>query len=255
MNVRVLSGAAAAAALVLSLVASPAAAQAVLPDDIAAAVRNDAAAETGGNPVDVEVLRVEPVIWDDGCIGLPPVDEACTLALTPGWVVWAASDDEGLRYHTGADGAYVRLAERNLDTTTAEDAPLPDGATRADDDDSLPGAPDEGGGAGTEVQTYVVVPGDTLATIAARYGTSVVAIAERNEIDDADMIHVGQVLELEAAQLEGGGAPGGEPYTVRTGDTLGAIASRVGATVDVLAELNSLPDVDRIYEGQLLRLP
>ena len=43
-------------------------------------------------------------------------------------------------------------------------------------------------------QTYVVAQGDTLAAIAERFGTTVGALQEANEIDDPDEIFVGQVL-------------------------------------------------------------
>ncbi|HHV62403.1 MAG TPA: LysM peptidoglycan-binding domain-containing protein [Firmicutes bacterium] len=44
--------------------------------------------------------------------------------------------------------------------------------------------------------TYVVQPGDTLAGIAARFGTTVEAIARANNITNPDLIYVGQVLRI-----------------------------------------------------------
>ena len=44
--------------------------------------------------------------------------------------------------------------------------------------------------------TYKVKKGDTLSVIAARYGTTVKALAKLNKIDDPSNIHVGQVLKL-----------------------------------------------------------
>lgn len=41
---------------------------------------------------------------------------------------------------------------------------------------------------------YIVRPGDTLTLIASRYGTTVVAIMEANNLVDADLIFIGQVL-------------------------------------------------------------
>jgi putative chitinase len=43
-------------------------------------------------------------------------------------------------------------------------------------------------------QTYTVQPGDTLSLIAAKFGTTVKAIAAANNIADPRIIHVGQVL-------------------------------------------------------------
>jgi LysM repeat protein len=44
--------------------------------------------------------------------------------------------------------------------------------------------------------TYTVRPGDTLSAIAARYGTTVQAIAELNGIENPSLIRVGQVLRI-----------------------------------------------------------
>lgn len=45
-------------------------------------------------------------------------------------------------------------------------------------------------------QTYTVQAGDTLAAIAARFGTTVAAIAAANDIADPDFIRVGEVLQI-----------------------------------------------------------
>lgn len=44
-------------------------------------------------------------------------------------------------------------------------------------------------------------------------------------------------------------------YTVVSGDTLGSIARRAGATVDELARANCLADANRISVGQVVRVP
>ncbi len=44
--------------------------------------------------------------------------------------------------------------------------------------------------------SYTVEPGDTLAEVAQRFGTTVEAIAEANDIADPDVIAVGQVLQI-----------------------------------------------------------
>jgi len=48
-------------------------------------------------------------------------------------------------------------------------------------------------------QTYVVQPGDTLSKIAARFGTTVQAIAQANNIVNVNLIFVGQVLTIPGA--------------------------------------------------------
>ena len=44
-------------------------------------------------------------------------------------------------------------------------------------------------------------------------------------------------------------------YTVEKRDTLSAIAAKYGTTVSKLAEINGIKDVNKIYVGQLLRVP
>jgi LysM repeat protein len=48
-----------------------------------------------------------------------------------------------------------------------------------------------------------------------------------------------------------------DTYTVRSGDTLTAIARRFGTTIDAIAELNNIAKADRnnLYVGQVLLIP
>lgn len=50
-------------------------------------------------------------------------------------------------------------------------------------------------------------------------------------------------------------AGGAGAYVVRPGETLGAIARRLGVPVGALVQANGLRDPDRIYAGQLLAVP
>ncbi|MDP9180584.1 MAG: polysaccharide deacetylase family protein [Chloroflexota bacterium] len=68
-------------------------------------------------------------------------------------------------------------------------------------------------------QTYTVQAGDTMYSIAARFGTSVTAIAQANGISDPAQINVGQVLVIPLAAGQtpapstpaASGAPGTQP--------------------------------------------
>jgi lysozyme len=49
-------------------------------------------------------------------------------------------------------------------------------------------------------------------------------------------------------------APSGKTYTVKSGDTLSAIASKFGTTYKELARINGIADPNKIYPGQVLKL-
>lgn len=97
------------------------------------------------------------------------------------------------------------------------------------------------------VATYTVKSGDTLSGIAVRFGTTAYALATLNGISNQNLIRVGQVLKLPASTVP-------VYYTVRTGDSLGAIAVKFHTTVTRLALLNHITNVNVIYPGQRLRV-
>lgn len=70
---------------------------------------------------------------------------------------------------------------------------------------ALPG----GGSSPDAPPTHEVAPGETLSEIAARYGVSVIAVAEANGIADVHHIRAGDRLAVPSASGGDGGAPGG----------------------------------------------
>jgi membrane-bound lytic murein transglycosylase D len=122
--------------------------------------------------------------------------------------------------------------------------------------------------------------GESLSSIATRYGTSIAAIAELNNLDRPYRIRAGQVLALPGSRQQAPvavvasagrpeaaapppkpptpptGVVGGEEnrYVVKRGDTLEKIAAKHGLSQDSLMELNNIRNRNFLYEGQVLAL-
>lgn len=143
-----------------------------------------------------------------------------------------------------------------------------------------------GQGAG-EVQHTVQV-GENLYRISLKYGTTVTAIAQANNITNPNLVYVGQVLRIPAV-VQGTPAPvptatpnvAGTPatatitpvvtvtpaaptaapaptettYVVQPGDNLFRIALRYNLTTAALAAYNGICCPNLIYVGQTLRIP
>jgi len=105
------------------------------------------------------------------------------------------------------------------------------------------------------VTYHTVQKGDTLYSIAYRYGTTVSAIVAANNIYTPSFIYTGQRLVIPAGQWAGSPPAAATCYTVRKGDTLVSIALRHGTTVSALALANNLSNPSFIWVGQCLVIP
>jgi membrane-bound lytic murein transglycosylase D len=101
---------------------------------------------------------------------------------------------------------------------------------------------------------YKVRGGDTLGTIARRYGVSVASIQQNNRLDGIT-IFPDQELTIHSATNVAGqsAAEAARTYQVQNGDSLYQIARRFGVSVDNLKLWNRLRD-NVIYPGQSLSL-
>ncbi len=102
---------------------------------------------------------------------------------------------------------------------------------------------------------YVVRPGDTLYSIAARFNTTVEAIMAVNRIINPNFIYVGQRLIIPAGQGAGASITQPRTHIVQPGETLTSIALRYGVTVEEIVRANNLPNPNFIYVGQKLIIP
>jgi lysozyme len=100
--------------------------------------------------------------------------------------------------------------------------------------------------------SYTVQSGDTLGLIAKACGTSAAALKLANP-GLGQYIYAGQVLVLPGAFWDNGN--GYATYVISKGDTLKALASRFGTSLDTLGSLNNLINYNLIYEGQWLTVP
>lgn len=101
---------------------------------------------------------------------------------------------------------------------------------------------------------YTVKSGDTLSGIAAKYGTTYQAIASLNGISNPNLIYAGQKLAIPGQATQKSVSETATYYTVKSGDTLSAIASKYGTTYQKIAQLNGLTNPNLIYAGQRLRV-
>ncbi|MCL6589514.1 MAG: LysM peptidoglycan-binding domain-containing protein [Firmicutes bacterium] len=105
---------------------------------------------------------------------------------------------------------------------------------------------------------YVIVAGDTLYSIAARYGTTVAALLRANPGINPDQLFVGQriCIPVRRPQPPGpGSCRGGFFYTVAAGDTLFALAARYGTTVDAILRANPGINPNQLFIGQRICIP
>jgi LysM repeat protein len=126
------------------------------------------------------------------------------------------------------------------------------------------------------VRTYTVQPNDSLTSVANRYNTTVLALAQANGLTTSSRLLVGQVLQLPA---QGGVLAPAQPTVVRppavvnprpvitvrnvvngyyyvlAGDNLSSIARYFGMDMWTIARANGILNLNHIYAGMPLRIP
>jgi LysM repeat protein len=108
----------------------------------------------------------------------------------------------------------------------------------------------------SQCATYITVQwGDTLSGIAATCGTTVNAIRAANP-GLGWWVYAGQTLYIPSGSSPNYPPATGGTYVVKSGDTLGKIASKMGISLSSLLAVNTqIPNPSLIYVGQVINLP
>jgi LysM repeat protein len=114
---------------------------------------------------------------------------------------------------------------------------------------------------------YTIARGDTISAIAGKYGLNTGEVLKMNNLQPNTIIYPGQKIKLTgsaaspaapapAAPAAAPSAPAssGGSYTVKSGDTLGAIASRHNVSLSEIFSWNGLNMRSIIYPGQKVRV-
>ncbi|MDD7834079.1 MULTISPECIES: lytic transglycosylase domain-containing protein [Paenarthrobacter] len=130
-----------------------------------------------------------------------------------------------------------------------------------------PSAPAASGSTSTAT-VYTVVSGDTLGGIAAKHGVPLSSIFSWNNLNGSSIIYPGQKIKVSggsapSAPATPAPAPAPAPaplastgsYTIKAGDTLSSIASRLGVSLSALMSANNVTASTVIYPGQKLSIP
>jgi len=107
--------------------------------------------------------------------------------------------------------------------------------------------------------TYAVQSGDSISSIADRFGIPTPAILTLNGLGWDSVVHEGQILKLTPEPTKKRqGSPArvlNDGYLVQNGETASEIADRLGISTEALLEHNDLQGDTVIFAGQFISLP
>ncbi len=109
-------------------------------------------------------------------------------------------------------------------------------------------------------KAHVVLPGETLSHIAARYGVSVERLSQANGLSNVHKLSIGMQLRVPAAlkpaaQKASPASGAKKNCAALKGDTDWSIAKRLGVSVQALHQANPGIDWRKLQIGQTLRIP
>lgn len=101
------------------------------------------------------------------------------------------------------------------------------------------------------MQTYIVEPGDNIASIAKKFNVKVADLVKENNLENIYYLVPGLELIIPITSTQSAF----DYYIVQKGDNLYQIGKRFGITAEMLAELNGLELNEYIYPEQKLLVP
>ncbi|HSJ53665.1 MAG TPA: LysM peptidoglycan-binding domain-containing protein [Anaerolineae bacterium] len=206
-----------------------------------------------------EERELETAVPDDGTVTTEPIPGGAETPVPGETVVSAVTPSPGAGTAvpqptqaqagaTGTPGA-AQPAATDVPAATQPAATQPAGTQPTS-------APPASG----ETVVHTVQPGESLSSIARRYGTTWEAIAQANGLVNPDQIYAGQQLKIGVSSS--GGTSGGSTgcrlrHTVRQGEWVWQIARTYGADpYDILAANGlSVQTANTIYPGTVLCIP
>lgn len=102
---------------------------------------------------------------------------------------------------------------------------------------------------------YAISPGDTLSSIARRFGTTVSALITANPGINPNSLHVGQIICISVPKQQGPACPAANYYVINRGDTLYAIARNFNVTVQQILSVNPNINPNALRAGQVICIP
>ena len=133
----------------------------------------------------------------------------------------------------------------------------------AQDGSAAEATPDAQASVAAAPTTYKVASGDTVSSIAGRYGLSTASVLALNGLGWKSIIYPGQLLTLSKSAAApivtpaptAGTGTGTGRYKIVTGDTISHIAASFGVSTQSVLSANSLGWSSVIYPGQTLAIP
>lgn len=203
-------------------VTAPAASQPAAPKEgtTAAAPPEPGQSQPETPPVPVEPAQAEPVapVTPD----LPPEPEPPVVVVIPA--------DEPLEAPPTAVQPPIEAVQPPIETVQPSERP------------SLPTVQ-----VSLTETVYTVKKGDTLYSIARKYGVKIDSLFAANELTKDSKLAVGSLIKVPI--------PKDHIYVLKPGDTLWRLSKRYGTTVELLCEINGITDSTKLSVNQALILP